>query len=628
MKDLRRTRVAWVSPQLSYLVASTRYRCFYPAFALRDHHIDSVFFRTSSEVLPLLKEIDAIVFVKLLDSESLKLAGLAKDQGVKVLIDLCDNVVVANYPMSPDFHPALRLAGIGAFADAIVVPSPALVEALKPLVRPGLPFVVIPDQIETEESIAAAAQLQKQSVSAPVKRSLNIVERVARFGLFLIRDRPAAMAVLKGKISTAYRLNWMRLTAVARSQGTQPRISSASGLSAEVVAERVNPVPHVRPKSVLWFGNFGAPHSDFGMLALMLAAPALEAVCRDIPLELTVISNKRLLFDNAISQIGVPTRYVEWSENTVFEKLKDADVCLLPFGMDAFSLTKSANRAVLALEYGVPVVTTRLSSMEPLEGVVAFDDWEAGLRRFLGPQGNAEREAAIAAASPILEENYSAKAIGEAWAALICKPTTRPRPGYASIPAAGEVAVLLDAPESFELLMSVIDVLRNRRDVLLRVLVTPNALAASTRALIERQIIPYALDEKAIFSGDDRILRTVNCILTTDGHGHGTDLLTDAVNNIAVERGVRAFVLGTGADGTGILARSLPVSETAQVLNAGTASSFTDLLFNHFLLANTRKSTRANSADGWDDNVLDVHEMALANQSQQSRTDLEKLTGD
>lgn len=606
MTDLLRPRVAWVSPQLSYLVASTRYRCYYPALALRELEIESVFYESSKEAIPHLKELDAIVFVKHLDSESLSLAGLAKDQGVKVLIDLCDNVVVANYPMVPDFHPALRLAGIGAFADAIVVPSPALAEALKPLLRPGVRFVVIVDQVETRGSFAAAELLQEE-----LARPFTITQRASRFILHMAHDPANAMRVLKRKISLAYRLIGLRLATLSRRsvQGFLSFRNVASGRSPA----SVNSVSQVRPKSVLWFGNYGAPHSDFGMLALMLAGPALEAVCNDIPLELTVISNNRALFDSAIAQIGVPTRYVDWSTDAVFEGLKRADVCLLPFGIDAFSATKSANRAVLALEQGVPVVATRLSSMEPLEEAVVFDDWEAGLRRFLGPLGATERAAAIAAARPILAETFSSKVIGKAWAALIDDETIRPRPGYVEAPS-GEIAVLLEAPESFELLLPLIDELRHRRDVLLRVLVTPHALAASTRALIERRIIPYALEAETILSGDDRILRTVDCLLTAGGYRRDPDGLAAYVARVAVARGVRIFALEPGVDGTGVTARSLSSTNgAAMVLSAQTARGFVDELFEDPAQTRTSKRPPANPACGSDGNVLDDQEVPLAN---------------
>jgi glycosyltransferase involved in cell wall biosynthesis len=594
------------------LVASTRYRCYYPVLALRELEIESVFYKSSKEAIPHLKELDAIVFVKHLDSESLRLAGLAKDQGVKVFVDLCDNVVVANYPMMPDFHPALRLAGIGAFADAIVVPSPALAEALRPLLRPGVRFVVIVDQVETRASFAAAELLQEE-LAPSVEGPFTITQRASRFIFHMAHDPADAMAILKRKISLAYRLIGMRLATLGRSPAPQEVLSSRSVASGRPAPAGVNTAPQVRPKSVLWFGNYGAPHSDFGMLALMLAGPALEAVCNDIPLELTVISNNKVLFDSAIAQIGVPTRYVDWSTDAVFEGLKRADVCLLPFGIDAFSATKSANRAVLALEQGVPVVATRLSSMEPLEGAVTFDDWEAGLRRFLGSLGATERAAAIAAARPILAETYSSKVVGKAWAALIGDATTRLRPGYVEAPS-GEIAVLLEAPESFELLLPLIDELRHRRDVLLRVLVTPHALAASTRAMIERRIIPYALEAETILSGDDRILRTVDCLLTAGGYRRDPQGLAAYVAKIAVARGVRTFALEPGADGTGVIARSLSSTNGAAMeLSAQTARGFVDELFDDPAQTRTSKRPPANPACGSDGNVSDDQEMPLAN---------------
>jgi hypothetical protein len=379
----------------------------------------------------------------------------------------------------------------------------------------------------------------------------------------------------------------------------------------------------------LWFGNFGAPHSDFGMLALMLAGRALEAVCRDIPLELTVISNKKMLFDNAVAQINVPKRYVDWSTEAVFDALKGADVCLLPFGIDAFSVTKSANRAVLALDHGVPVVTTRLPSMEPLEGAVAFDDWEAGLRRFLGPHGPTERSAAISAARPILAETYSSKAIGKAWAALIDAATTRPRPGYVEAPSAGEIAVLLDTQESFTLLLPMIDELRHRSGVLLRVLVTPHALAASTRAMMERGLIPYALDAAIILAGDDRILRTIDCLLTAGDGRRDPDSLAAYVTNIAVTRNVKTFALQPREDGNGITAQALSsTSGAATIFSAQTARALIDALLDVSVQASTSRQLRVKPIYGSSEDVSDTGEMPLANQSQQTRTEFEKLTGE
>ncbi len=599
MTDLPRARVAWVSPQLSYMVASTRYRCYYPALALGELDIESVFYRSSKEVIPHLKGLDAIVFVKLLDSDSVKLAGLAKDQGVKVLIDLCDNIIVANYPKTPDLHPALRFAGIGAFADAIVVPSPALSEALRPMLRPGARFVVIPDQVETRTSFAAAKRLQEEAVKPAEKRPAAIAQRGSRFAAHAARHPADAMMILRRKISTAFRLFGTRLSRLDRRTPPPPSKGPQAATVDELKSACANSATQGHLKSVVWFGNYGAAHSDFGMLALLLAAPALEAVNKDIPLELTVISNKKDLFDSAIAQIDVPTRYINWSTEAVFDSLKEADICLLPFGMDAFSVTKSANRAVLALEYGVPVVTTRLASMEPLAGAVGFDDWEAGLRRFLGKDGAKERAAAIAAARPILAATYSPRAIGKAWATLIDDATTKIRPGYVKTPYAGEVAVLLDAPESSEQLLSVIDELRHREDVLLRVLVTPHALAGSTRPLIERQIIPYALEAEPIMAEDDRILRTVDFLLTAGDSLKDPGSLTASVVRIAVARGVRTFGLVAPGDGTAISAHSLLRNDgSPMVLGAASARDFVKQLLDGTAQARTNKRQLAEPMSG------------------------------
>lgn len=536
-----RARVAWISPQLNYAVASTRYRCYYPAIALEEFNISSEFYRASREVISHLNDLDAIVFVKLLDSDSLQLAGLAKDKGVKVFIDLCDNIVVANYPMVADLQPALRFAAIGAFADAIVVPSPALVESLAPLLRCRTRFSVVPDQIETFASVSAAGKLQEQINRSASPTPLAIIPRALRFAAYTGRDPAGGIGILKRKIESTFRPVMERFNGLrAPSNELVPAMSSDVGLELENVSGQP------RPKSVVWFGNFGAQHSDFGMLALLLAAPALESVCRDIPLQLTVISNRKALFNRAIKQIGVPTRYVEWSAEAVFRELGDADVCLLPFGTDVFSATKSANRVVLALHQGVPVITSRLRSMDPLEGVVVFDDWEAGLRRFLGSSGETERASTIVAAEKILANTYSAHSIGKTWAALIRGATARIRPGYANVPTGGEVAVLVEDAKSADLLLPIVDALQKRSDVLLRVLVTPEALAAVVPAMIERRIIPYALEDKPSLAGDDRVLRTVDWLFIADSTDRDAEGMAAAIVKIARERNVSMLSVTPG----------------------------------------------------------------------------------
>jgi glycosyltransferase involved in cell wall biosynthesis len=77
------------------------------------------------------------------------------------------------------------------------------------------------------------------------------------------------------------------------------------------------------------------------------------------------------------------TEYIEWDSESIMTHIQASDVAIIPNSRDPIAICKSANRAVLALSLGVPVVASRTPAMEVLEGCVCFDDWAEGLYRYL-----------------------------------------------------------------------------------------------------------------------------------------------------------------------------------------------------------------------------------------------------
>ena len=170
---------------------------------------------------------------------------------------------------------------------------------------------------------------------------------------------------------------------------------------------------------VIWFGRHGSFHSDFGMGLLKPVIGDLEHTHRERPIELVVISNNRNRFDALTHDARIFTRYEDWSNERVFFELSRADLFIMPSGIDPFSICKSANRAVLALANGVPVVASYLESLEPLRDAMIIDDWRAGIDTYLLDRAAAEEHLALA--RPILAEEFSIAAIGRKWsAALAC----------------------------------------------------------------------------------------------------------------------------------------------------------------------------------------------------------------
>jgi hypothetical protein len=306
------------------------------------------------------------------------------------------------------------------------------------------------------------------------------------------------------------------------------------------------------------------------MLSLVKALPALEEVNRDVPLKLLVISDDRFAFDPALRSLGFPTHFQEWTFQKVFDALNLADVCLVPFGTDAFSLTKSANRVVLALNRGVPVIADRLRSMEPLEGAVVFGDWAAGLRRYLGPDGASERQKAMERAREALDL-FSPATIGKNWSALIMEPERRRRYGVLPGNTAHEIGILIHSEVDRRILLPLADELRSRQAAEIKLLASTEALASPDfiRHCAGRGIVPFALKPSYAERSDYRVLGTLDCLVTAAQGCPEDDARVRAFVEVArgigvatgeVEWGGQRFALRTS--GLGIFADHAAVCST------------------------------------------------------------------
>jgi hypothetical protein len=481
--------------------------------ALERHHIASRFYEHSRQAVAELGELHAVIFVKLFDEASVKLACTARKQGLKVFVDLCDNVVVPSYALKPSVETLASLAAISAIADAIVFSSPALSDAIRPHLAANARTLTIPDQIESKETVEAAKTVQRRARKVMSRRALAAFykhPRLARYWAALGQPDLVARRIA-------------RMLA-----GAKP---PASFRPEHWTDDR---------KLVLWFGNHGAAHSNFGMLSLLKTLPAMEEVNRDIPLKLLVISDDRFAFDLALCSLEFPTRFQEWTFQNVFDALSDADVCLVPFGTDAFSLTKSANRAVLALNYGVPVIADGLRSMEPLEGTIVFGDWAAGLRRYLGPDGASARKTAGERARGLLTDAFSSGAIGRDWSALIMEPMRRPRYGVLPGKTAHEIGILIQSEADRRILLPLADTLRSRNAAEIKLLASKEALASPdfVRHCASRGIVPFALKPSYAEQGDHRVLGTLDCLVTAAQNSSEDDARTRAFIKIARRIGV------------------------------------------------------------------------------------------
>src|SRR3546814_19421416 len=81
-------------------------------------------------------------------------------------------------------------------------------------------------------------------------------------------------------------------------------------------------------RAVVWFGNGGSTYTG-GIRDIAKIRAALEAVNREIPLSLSVVSNRRDVYREVVNGWSVPPQYVEWDLKSSARILAKPDVAVL-----------------------------------------------------------------------------------------------------------------------------------------------------------------------------------------------------------------------------------------------------------------------------------------------------------
>jgi glycosyltransferase involved in cell wall biosynthesis len=308
-------------------------------------------------------------------------------------LDLCDNIFGLGYRSKLKFTNADGFRAMATMASHIVVTGDALAREVRANVPVCVEPVVVPDAALSEADHYRLSRWHAQgglSSKPSYRHAANLSGMARRRRLGYYRRHPrAAMAQLGNLIG----------------KGCEDDL----GKSGIRTGHRI--------RKVIWFGKHGTSHSDSGMKGLLVTIPFLEHFNRQAPVELVVISNNRAKFAAHFSQLGIKTRYRKWSNEAVYQEMKDADAFLMPNAADVFSACKSANRALLALACGVPVIASQLESLEPLRDAIVLDDWHRGLEKYLF---DAEaRRTDLDQAAEIIRSDFSFDAIGSRWFRLL-----------------------------------------------------------------------------------------------------------------------------------------------------------------------------------------------------------------
>jgi len=332
-------------------LASVRYRALLPACALEDGA-----YRTNvcSNAVPTQIRPRVAIAVKPLQAAEAAWVSDMRACGVPTVVDLCDNIFVKGYGgtssgIADRFRATIR-------NGLVTVPT----EALRNVIQENTG--IAPEMVKVVPDIVENAEL--------LRRQWRMVggRRAPMLGAQIV-DRVAP---------------WLR------------RGVRALGVGRPVL---------------FWFGNHGGSYARFGLDDLMLWEDALRDASA-LGAQLWVVSNNRQRFEAMRNSLPIHTRYFEWSPSRVDALLGFADVCLVPNSMDAFSRSKSPNRALKALAAGVPVVATPTPAMQEFAGAVWLDEPSAGIRAYF--EGAAMRERHLASARMLMAQKFSMTALRDA----------------------------------------------------------------------------------------------------------------------------------------------------------------------------------------------------------------------
>ena len=470
--------VGWKVSTLSPIIASVRYRALLPILALEEQNVKSHLFADGD--LTNLDGLDVLIIIKSFSSDDVCLAQEARARGIPLLFDLCDNIFVDGYGKSDTNWVRDIFSSIAKYASAIVTSTVSLADEIHRQSEGNLSVYIVPDGIETQLLVETGlCRLKAAQLSTSRRkngRCVDVCDRLfqklkslkgasfkevlGRLTRFFWRKFP--FQTLKVKCSYliySFKASWNRRATQCKSEPSDVSETPCnryhpdqSTIGGEKSSQRY---PTVR--RILWFGHHGAPYAKFGLLDLLEIRKELETIALEFPVELVVVSNNFEKFVKFIQPLKIPSRYIEWSVEGMVQHLKDSDIVVVPNTCDPFSYCKSANRTVLSLTHGVPVVATRTPALKDLQECIQLDDFLGGLRRYLMDRDFAIRQADYG--RKLVQELYGQSAIRKAWINIIEKIEKKPQ--HIKV-INGELIIVLNLIQDLDLVMPVLKVALRR----------------------------------------------------------------------------------------------------------------------------------------------------------------------
>lgn len=521
--------IIWFSSKIDIRMASFRYRAMWMARAVSAAGINCLVTDDEIKVSEKLKEaaheIEAIIFSKAFTLEAFELAWAAKKAEIPIVIDLCDNIFIDNYLGGIKGYELLsRFYSMQHIADQIIVPTESLKEVVTAHVGGRIPISIVPDGIECLDDIVELIKLVELNDQAEAQQNeqLTIITKAKRkasenrslISSVLSRCTAGTLYRFKNRVNYALRHPEKITPYLKRRLGWDKQVYRnvlkellVETEKAELETQPEKPAADVNYKKILWFGNAGRGHANFGISTVVSHADTLKKINQEIPVELIIVSNDRALFDEYIHPLPIKTTYHEWDPVQIYKHLQSADVCIVTNSNDSFSQTKSPNRVILSLSNGTPVVADDFQSLGPLRECIAVNDWEGGLRRYLVEEAAAED---LKQAGTIIEQHYSDRVIREQFREIFQDLRSRDERLKTT------VLVVLDLIQDLEIVKPILRYMHEQDSYRLKILATSWLIAHSPRVLSflgELGLAAEVKDRNSILNSDQDYLINVNAIL-------------------------------------------------------------------------------------------------------------------
>ncbi|KAA0685041.1 hypothetical protein DTW90_35680 [Neorhizobium sp. P12A] len=456
-------KIAWVSSDIRPDIASFRYRGLYPSFYLLDNGFESSYFAIADIRVDVLKEYDVIVFIKTIGQFLTPIMReLSSRYNRKVILDLCDYATHPKYGNNTGELRRFTVLSQAQYLSAITVPTEQLKIALSSSLGDAIPIVVIPDQEETEELIERTRVLN----SAKARREIFLRRLLRPRSLLLVCLSWARRIYIRWRKQAKGRLSRVRqitgemvrnpkiFVEKARQKiGRRSVFASQRQFSAGDHPTRgadAQKPQSIRRKQLIWFGNAGSDSFQSGIQTLTLIAPELIKLAREVDFELLVMSSRPDAYKALIEPLPFRSRFESWTQQKCFEAVRASDAFVMPQIEDAFSACKSANRALLALSCGTPVIASNLKSLDPLKSCIVIDDWKKGFDRYLCDESATKAD--LEKARSILDLQFSARATGQKWMDLIHSERVQS-------PRTPRITVLFHLLQDIHVLQPIVDLL-------------------------------------------------------------------------------------------------------------------------------------------------------------------------